>query len=305
MNRIIVLDLHFLGIARTIASFLIETEEGPVLVETGPHSTLDHLRGAVEAHNYRLEDIKHVLVTHIHLDHAGAAWALAAHGATIYMHPFGKAHMVDPSKLLASATQIYGDEMDRLWGTLKPIPEAQIKTPVHGEVLHFADKILTAWYTPGHAVHHIAYQMGSDLFTGDVAGVGINEGPAVPPCPPPDIHLEDWKKSIALMRKLNPERLYLTHFGMIDAPKQHLEHLEGRLDTYVAFVKEKALEGHKMGRIIKEFADMTLQDLEHHYVHGEDLQRYAAANPADMSVPGILRYLKKSGAFEGVEGLKV
>lgn len=305
MNRIIVLDLNFMGHARTIASFLIETSVGPVLVETGPHATLGNLKKALSEHGYKMEDIRHVLVTHIHLDHAGAAWCFAEHGATIYMHPLGKRHMVDPSKLLASATQIYGDQMDELWGTLKPIPEEQIKTPAHGEVLHFGDCALTAWHTPGHAIHHIAYQNGPELITGDVAGVGIGDGPAVPPCPPPDINLEDWKASIALMRNLKPERLYLTHFGMTDAPMQHLEHLEQRLDAFAAFVKEKALQGHKLKRIIKEFRDMTLQDLENHYVHGEDLMRYEAANPADMSVPGLLRYWKKQGAFEGQDQVQV
>lgn len=305
MDRIIVLDLNFMGHARTIASFILETSEGPVLIETGPHSTLGNLKKALAEHQYKMEDIKHVLVTHIHLDHAGAAWCFAEHGATIYMHPLGKRHMADPSKLLASATQIYGDKMDELWGTLKPIPEDQIRTPEHGEVLHFGDSSLTAWYTPGHAIHHIAYQNGSQLITGDVAGVGIGDGPAVPPCPPPDINVEDWKASIALMRNLKPERLYLTHFGMTDAPMQHLEHLEQRLDSFAHFVKEKALQGHKMKRIIKDFRDMTLQDLENHYVHGEDLLRYEAANPADMSVPGLLRYWKKQGAFEGQDQVQL
>ena len=128
-----VLDLNFLGIDHAIASFLIESSAGPILIETGPHSTFESMKGQLAKHGYEPEDVKHVLLTHIHFDHAGAAWAFADHGAKIYLHPFGKPHMEDPTKLYNSAKMIYGDEMERLWGAMEKIPADQLITPDHLE----------------------------------------------------------------------------------------------------------------------------------------------------------------------------
>jgi glyoxylase-like metal-dependent hydrolase (beta-lactamase superfamily II) len=139
-----VLDLNFLGHQDTIASFLIETLAGPILIETGPHSTLPVLEKALAEHGYKKEDIMHVFLTHIHLDHAGAAWVFAEHGATIYLHPKGVQHLSDPSRLLESATRIYGDKMDELWGTLKPIPREQLVSVGHKEKIKIGKTKLKA-----------------------------------------------------------------------------------------------------------------------------------------------------------------
>lgn len=295
MQSIYILDLNFLGHSNTIAAFLINTSIGPILIETGPHSAFDQLKEALNAHGLKPNEIKHVLVTHIHLDHAGAAWAFAEMGAKIYMHPFGAAHMIDPSKLIASATKIYGDKMDFLWGALKPIDKAAIMTPEDGSTLTFGDVEIKCLYTPGHAYHHIAWQIGDSIITGDVAGVRIAEGPAVPPCPPPDIDIEAWISSIDLLIKHNPRYLYLTHFGKISDPEKHLKELKIRLIKYADFIKVEALDGKTPEEIIPIFRQMALDDLREHGVHGEDLERYDAANPADMSVAGLLRYwVKKS-----------
>ena len=290
-----VLELNFLDHKQTIAAFLIETSIGPILVETGPHSSWDNLGTALGEHGYKYSDIKHVLITHIHLDHAGAAWAMAEQGADIYMHPLGTAHMIDPSRLLVSATKIYGDQMGYLWGTLKPIPAKNVKAILDGEVLKFGETEIVAHYTPGHAIHHIAWQIRDEIITGDVAGVCINNGPAVPPCPPPDINVEDWITSIRKLNSLDPKALYLTHFGRVDAPKSHLEYLEERLLRWVNYVREKYNEGYSLEELIALFRNTIMDELKAHGIEGEDLKRYDAANPADMSVTGILRYLKKKG----------
>ncbi|MEM8895475.1 MAG: MBL fold metallo-hydrolase, partial [Bacteroidota bacterium] len=232
------IDLHFLGHEHTIASFLIETSEGPVLVETGPHSTIGYLERGLLQYGYQLSDVKKVFLTHIHLDHAGAAWAFAKNGATIYVHPFGAKNMEDPSRLMESARRIYQDKMDELWGEMNAIPAAQLHEVADEEVFDLGDIQLKAWHTPGHAKHHIAWQLGDDLFTGDVAGVKIDQGIVVPPCPPPDINIEHWVDSINLIRKLNPKRLHLTHFDAITDIKSHLDNLEHILWDWANWMKK-------------------------------------------------------------------
>ena len=166
----------------------------------------------------------------IHFDHAGAAWSFAEQGAKIYVHPKGLPHLAQPEKLYNSARMIYGDDMDRLWGEMRPIPESQLYAPENGEIIEAIGLRFTAWYTPGHAVHHIAWEVSSStepqervLFTGDVAGVRMGGGPVMPPCPPPDIQVEDWLASIQLMRDLPSERFFLTHFGEIGDKNSHLD----------------------------------------------------------------------------------
>ncbi|MCB9275976.1 MAG: MBL fold metallo-hydrolase [Lewinellaceae bacterium] len=290
-----VLDLNFLDLPDTIAAFLVDTEAGPALVETGPYSTFQHLRQAVREKGYALEDIGHVFLTHIHLDHAGAAWAMAELGATVYLHPFGEAHMNDPSKLLASATRIYGDDMDRLWGTLKPIPKEQLRTVAHGEAIHIGGMRFTAWHTPGHAVHHIAWQAGEVLFTGDVAGVKIEGGPAMPPCPPPDINIEDWQKSLQLIRQLDIDKLYLTHFGAISGEKipGHLDELETGLLDWANWMRPHFENGENATELTPVFQAYVQEQLRKQGVSEAQLELYENANPSWMSVAGLLRYWRK------------
>ncbi len=229
MTSINVIDLHFLGNEETIAAFLIETSAGPVLVETGPHSTLPQLEAGLARHGYQSSDIKHVFLTHIHLDHAGAAWYFAQMGAKVYVHPRGYKHLASPEKLMNSARMIYQDKMDELWGQMNPIPEAQLHSVDDLSDFTIGDTTFKAHYTPGHAVHHIAWQLGDALFAGDVAGVMINKGPVVPPCPPPDINVEDWQNSIRRIEGLNLARLYLTHYGEVNEIAVHLAGLESSL----------------------------------------------------------------------------
>ena len=291
-SKIHIIDLCFLQENQTIASFLIESSQGPILIEAGPQSTWDQLEKGIQKAGYQPEDIQHVLLTHIHFDHAGAAWQLAEKGATVYVHPIGLPHLASPERLWNSAAQIYGDDMDRLWGKMEPIAKEKLKEVQHGEILSFGEVSLQAWHTSGHAVHHIAWQFENVLFTGDVAGVKIDSGPVVPPCPPPDIHLENWKASIGLMKNLHPDKLYLTHFGIVDNPEQHLEQLELMLDDWAAWMKPRYENKANQDDVVPEFMAYTQLQLKEKGVDAANLRRYEYANPSWMSVAGLLRYWK-------------
>ena len=257
-----IIDLHFHNCEKTIASFLLETSAGPVLFETGPYSTFDNLSAGLEEHGYTVGDIKHVFITHIHLDHAGAAWALASEGATVYLHPFGKKHMADPSRLMGSARRIYGDMMDRLWGAMNEIEESQLHTVEHGDEIVVGKHTIKAWHTPGHAVHHVAWQVDTALICGDVAGVKIEDGPVVPPCPPPDINLEIWRESIALIRGLGLESLYLTHWGPITAIDEHLDSLDAILSDWAQWILERWQSGESVELMTPAFQKYTSDQLK-------------------------------------------
>jgi glyoxylase-like metal-dependent hydrolase (beta-lactamase superfamily II) len=288
-----IIDLEFLGHGNSIASFLIETASGPILIETGPASTLPALKAGIEKAGYNANEIEHVFITHIHLDHAGAAWWFAQHGAKIYLHPIGVPHLADPSKLLNSAKRIYKEEMERLWGDLLPIPSDKLIAVEDKESINFHDLIIKAHHTPGHAVHHIAWQINNLLFTGDVAGVKIRNGPVQAPCPPPDIDLDDWKKSIAGIKEINPGLIYLTHFGIIDNINEHLNLLEEALMDWAIWVKNEWQHNKNVDQITDEFKIYVRDQLKIAGVDNSGLSQYEAANPAWMSVNGLIRYWTK------------
>lgn len=292
------LDLEFQHLDHTIAVFVIEGPSGLVLVETGPYSTFPRLEAALAAKGWKPADFRHVLLSHIHFDHAGAAWAFAREGATIYVHPKGLPHLAAPEKLYNSARMIYGDAMDTLWGAMEPIPEVRMHAPAHGETVEAAGLRCTAWHTPGHAVHHIAWEVSEAgqsavVFTGDVAGVRIDAQYVAPPCPPPDINVEDWQTSIQLLRDLPAPTLYLTHFGEIMSKQAHLDELKARLLAWAAWMKPYAENQTPAAEIVPAFEAYVRADLMASGIPPEGLARYEAANPAFMSVAGLLRYWKK------------
>ena len=287
------IDLNFLGIPKTIAAFVVETTAGPVLVETGPHSTLGALEKGLQEAGFALRDIAHVFLTHIHLDHAGAAWYFAQNGAMVYVHPEGEKHLLRPEKLVQSAKMIYQDQMDALWGALHPIAEQQLKTVSHGKTVQIGTTDFVAWHTPGHAVHHIAWQVGEAVFTGDVGGVRINGGEVVPPCPPPDIQIESWLQSIALLKTLPVKTMYLTHYGAVEDTSAHLDELASRLMAWADWMKRKLEDGKEQEQIAVDFAQMVAAELSAGQLDAQTLKAYEFANPAWMSVAGLMRYWKK------------
>ncbi len=288
------IDLRFLGHCDTLCAYLVETAEGPVLVETGPRSTLAALEEGVKRLGHDLSAVRHVFLTHIHLDHAGAAWALARQGARIYVHPAGAQHLVAPGNLLRSAERIYRGEMRVLWGDLEPIDPESVVPSGHGEAFPVGTTEFVAWHTPGHAVHHVSWQAGENLFTGDAGGVKIRNGPVVPPCPPPDLDLDQWRESLCLIRSLNPEQLFLTHFGPVGQVDAHLTELEDRLVAWADWMRPHAGEGATVEAVVPAFAAFVRKQMESgNRLSAEVLQAYENASPSWMSAAGLLRYWRK------------
>ncbi|WP_114749031.1 MBL fold metallo-hydrolase [Pleomorphovibrio marinus] len=291
------LDLEFLEAKQVIGSYLIPGEDGNILVETGPETTWTHMVQALKEEGIGLKDIKHVLLTHIHFDHAGAAWKFAEAGAKIYVHPVGLPHLASPEKLWNSASKIYGEDMDRLWGKMAPIAKDKLEGVEHGQTLKVSGQEFRCWHTPGHAVHHIAWQWGDTLFTGDVAGVRISDGPVVPPCPPPDINLADWSNSLQLIREIAPQTLCLTHFGQVTEIEPHLKSLEKMMEDWALWMKRHFDQGTPMEEVTQSFMVYTELQMKEMGVAKELRQCYEYANPSWMSVAGLMRYwrLKEEG----------
>lgn len=288
-----VLDLQFQGVEKVIASFLLQSREGPVLIETGPESTYARLEAALKQEGVHPKEVRHVFVTHIHLDHAGAAWRFAELGATVYVHPRGAPHLVDPSRLLASAERIYGAMLKPLWGELKGIPQERVRVLEDGEVVDLGGLRVQALETLGHASHHHAYLVDGLLFAGDIAGVRIAPGPVLPPTPPPDIHLESWYASLDRILALRPEVLYLTHFGPYRDVEAHLLALRGVLEEWAGWVLHRLKEGLSLEEMTERFEAYWRRGLEEAGVEGGLAQLYALADPPYMNLQGLVRYWQK------------
>lgn len=293
-HKIHPIDLNFQGNDLKIYSFVVESSEGPIVIETGPHSCLPTLEAGLSALGYTKTDVKHVLLTHIHLDHAGGAWCFAEHGAQIYLHPLGYNHMHNPEKLLASAQRIYGDLMDSLWGTLKPIPADQLHAIEDGKQITIGDKTFTSWHTPGHAKHHTAWQLDSILFTGDLAGIKRAEGPVIPPCPPPDINIELWVESIDRMLAIEEiDTYYATHGSLINDVNQHMEKMKDVLVTFADFVKPYYLEGKQPTDILPHFSELMKNRLLSEGMNEEEIATFFKGGAVLADIYGLMRYWSK------------
>jgi glyoxylase-like metal-dependent hydrolase (beta-lactamase superfamily II) len=293
MYTIHTIDLKFQQVEETIASFLIQGKGKSVLIETGPHSTWNQLKLSLQQLGIQPKDLAAVLLTHIHFDHAGAAWEFAKAGVKIYLHPKGLAHLSNPERLWNSAAKIYGQEqMDILWGPMESIEQILLVPVQDKEQVLIEDLTFIPIHSPGHASHHIAWQLDDKIFTGDVGGVKINNGPVVPPCPPPDINIEAWKASVAKILERHPKELYLTHFGKIANPKQHLDQLIEILDDWALWIKKRSDNRDQTEGIIPEFMNYTAKQLESKGASKELQELYELANPSWMSVGGLMRYWK-------------
>jgi glyoxylase-like metal-dependent hydrolase (beta-lactamase superfamily II) len=291
-----IVDLNFMGAEHVIASFLLLGESDAALVETGPTTCLGSLTAGLKDHGVSPEDVRRVFLTHIHLDHAGASGHLAEllPNATFYVHEVGHPHMVDPSKLLKSATRIYGERMDELWGEARPVPGDRLEILKGGEELEAAGGALVAHYTPGHAYHHLAYlEPGfGALFAGDVAGIRLpGQSYVRPPTPPPEVDLEAWVQSIELMRRLSPESLWPTHFGRFDDVGRHLGELEQRLQDWLLFVEERMDGGAGRDEISDELKTKGDAEMLAEGASPEESGHYDLAGDYPTLVDGLVRYV--------------
>lgn len=295
--KIHTLDLNFQDTPHTIASYLVIGPDGPVLVECGPGSTLANLLDRLAEHDYQPSDVGHVLVTHIHLDHAGTAGWWAQQGAQVYVHHVGAPHLIDPTKLLGSAGRIYGEQMEPLWGSTVPAPAERVTAVRDGEVIDVCGLSFTAIDTPGHAYHHHVFRLGDIAFIGDAAGLQITT-PAFPdlPAPPPEFNLELWLQTISLLRKQPFEAIYATHFGRIDDWRHHVDAFATLLTEAADFVRVRLESGLDRDEIVDQYRSWHLSRAKGAGVSADTLRKYEVANPLYMSVDGIIRYWKKRAA---------
>jgi glyoxylase-like metal-dependent hydrolase (beta-lactamase superfamily II) len=297
------IDLHFTGQASAIASYLIPHADGAILIDCGPSSTLRAVLENLAAHGLQPGDVTDVFLTHIHFDHGGAAgwWAQnGGHGGTcIHVHPVGAPHLVNPVKLLASATRIYGDRMDALWGEFLPVPEEKLILHEDGDVAEIGGLTVEVLNTPGHANHHFAYICANTLFTGDVGGVRI---PAVPgsirlPTPPPEFHLETWRATIERLQSIQAaekfSRVAPTHFGQFDDAAWHLATIARKLDALDAWITEVLPHTSDPAEIRRQYRQWEHAQALADGLSDSEIATLLVANPSDMSADGVARYWKK------------
>ncbi|MHB8468640.1 MAG: MBL fold metallo-hydrolase [Gaiellaceae bacterium] len=274
------IDLLHQGAERCIGVYVVDTEDGPALFDCGPASTIPALKAGLDAAGLRLVDLRHLILSHIHLDHAGAAGALVREHPALEVHvsAIGAPHLVDPSRLEASARRLYGDAFDALWGELVPVPAQNV---------HVAgDRVagLDCFPTPGHASHHVSYlDRDGTLYAGDAAGVRIQPGRYVlPPTPPPEFDLDAWQRTLDEIERRAPDRLALVHFGVAEDPGRHLAELRLELLDWAEFVLGGASEEEFVAYIRAELANA-----------GEDLSTYDVAMPLWQSYRGLKRWAER------------
>ena len=302
-----ILDTRQLGHAGIVAATALETNDGIALFDTGPESTFDNVTSELRKAGFDARDIHHVFLSHIHFDHAGAAWRFAGPSrtggseATIYVHPRGAPHLIDPAKLVESATRIFGADMDRLWGKIAPVPKERVKILEDNETVRVAPFEIRAIATPGHASHHHVYHWNGNVFGGDIAGVRIGDGPPIPPFVPPELHVESWRESIAKIRKLNAINLYLPHFGKVNGSiSEHLDLLDERVARWSEWFREKIQAGTTEDQLRSEFAALEHSEIEtltstlnSQLSTSSLVTSYEAADPSYMAPPAAMRYWKK------------
>jgi glyoxylase-like metal-dependent hydrolase (beta-lactamase superfamily II) len=282
MSQIHTLDLKLRGSSNALAAHVIKTDQGSILVDCGPESTITNLYSELE--RVGVHNLKYLLLTHIHLDHAGAAGRLARElNLTVFVHARGAKHLIDPTRLLASAQQIFGSRMTEIWGHIESVKNLEILNG--GELLELCGLQILALYTPGHAVHHLAFQLEDSIFAGDVAGVRIGDLPAVPPTPPPDINLEDWRTSIELLQSRAAKSLYIAHFGRFDDVAIHLVMLLENIDLFGQISLAGLQAGENLDRIATKLR-AAIGRLESDEFAGG----YVPASLSASDVAGLERY---------------
>jgi glyoxylase-like metal-dependent hydrolase (beta-lactamase superfamily II) len=288
-------DLRWTGLPAQIAAYLVDGGDGFAVVETGPASTLPTLLAAVRAVGREPGEITHVLVTHVHLDHAGGAGALLEHAprASVHVHPVGAPHLAHPGRLIASAERLYGDRMGELWGRTVPVPADRLVKLHDGDEVRVGRRRLRAVETPGHAWHHHAFHDPDAglVVAGDAAGIRLLGVRHVrPPTPPPEIDVPRWLESVERLRALRPARLLLTHFGGVEDVAWHLDDLAERLRVWERWAETvagaapadaaDALRRLAAGEVLAATGDAGLAEL------------YEATCPSELLAAGLLRWIQ-------------
>jgi glyoxylase-like metal-dependent hydrolase (beta-lactamase superfamily II) len=285
------LDLNFLGHARSIASYLVRHSSGAVLIESGPGSTLPALQAGLAEHGLSPKDVTHVLLTHIHLDHAGAAGWFSRQGAEIIVHPVGAPHLLNPERLLVSAGRIYGDQMQALWGEVMPVLPEKLRVVEDREEIAIGGLRFLPVNTPGHAEHHYAYLFEDLCFSGDIGGVRVPGYDYLRlPMPPPELNLELWQESIALLRREKFSRIAPTHFGIFEDCSLHLDYVEKELTATLRWLQNCISTEPEVEQFRSDFAAWLQAESETRGIPAEAVELYKTTNPPYMSADGLRRY---------------
>lgn len=318
MSTVSILDTHWVGRARSIAAALLESNGHRALVDPGPASTLPALRQGLAARGLSVADLDALLLTHIHLDHAGASGSLVRENPrlAVYVHQLGAPHMIDPTKLLASAARLWPQTLNQLFGDTQPVPAQNLRILEGGEMLSVGALKFQVLHTPGHASHHVSYFADPDglAFVGDTTGIRIENGPYIlPATPPPDIDLEIWDRSLNSILARRPTRLFLTHFGYADNPADHIAEFRERVHCWAevagnclrAGVRETdagipyANKGSKDASgpgddsaALACFVTKSLAEMEAH-LGPVETEHHAFTAALDLSFRGLARYLRK------------
>ncbi len=293
-SRIVTLDLNFQNKTQAIASYLIRHNDGAVLIESGPGSTISALEAGLAQEGLSPRDITHVLLTHIHLDHAGAAGWLSRQGAQIFVHPVGAPHLLHPEKLIASATRIYADRMQTLWGEFLPVAEDQLTVPQDAQEIVIGNLRFLPINTPGHAEHHYSYLFEDVCFSGDVGGVRIPGYQYLrAPMPPPELHFGKWRESITRLRSLKFSRIAPTHFGIFEDADWQLNELQKNLDETEKWLEEIMPANPAADELRAKFVAWMDEQSRIQNLSEETIQAYTLANPLGMGADGMMRYWKK------------
>jgi glyoxylase-like metal-dependent hydrolase (beta-lactamase superfamily II) len=291
------IDLNWTGRPRSIAAMLMESGSTSVVIDPGPESTLETLRTELQRRGRNFQTLDALLLTHIHLDHAGATGVLARENPNlkVYVHEIGSAHMIDPSRLLASAGRLYGGALKMLYGECMPVPEKNLVSLQGGQRIQIGEAELEVFYTPGHASHHVTYwdQASRTAFVGDTAGIRV-EGDAflLPATPPPDIDLEIWNQALDMIASWEPERIFLTHFGFIENPVEHIRLYKDRLAEWSALTRKLLESGVETSEAERQFVDAMASEIKStlpmdaadHYIFNGGLR---------LSWLGLMRYVRK------------
>jgi len=298
MHKISTLDNNWMGRARFIATALVESDGHRAIIDPGPGSTLDSLRKELTAHGVSPGDLDAVLLTHIHLDHAGATGALVRENPklVVYVHQQGAPHMIDPTKLLASAARLWpGGELERLFGEALPVPAENLRILEGGETITLGARKIEVAYTPGHASHHVSYfeNLEGVAFVGDTTGIRI-EGHSfvMPATPPPDIDLRIWDTSFATILERQPARLFLTHFGFSENPAAHIAQFRERLHHWMEMTEKILQTARDDAQAMDSFMASARAEIAQH-LPAEDIDQYVQIAGLNLSFLGLARHARK------------